>query len=43
MNFGGKTHKFHKKIVSSESKKEFFTKHPQVKVYLIGTFSGLDL
>ena len=28
---------------NSESKKEIFTKHPQVKFYLIGTFSDLDL
>ena len=28
---------------NSESKREFFTKHPQVNFILIGKFSGLDL
>ena len=28
---------------NSESKKKFFTKHPQVNFLLIGTFSGLNL
>ena len=27
---------------NSESNGEFFTKHPQVKIILIGTFFGLD-
>ena len=30
-------------IGNSESKREFFIKHPQVKFILIGTFFGLDL
>ena len=28
---------------NSESKREFFTKHPQVNIFLIEAFSGLDL
>ena len=28
---------------NNESKREFFTKHPQVNFLLIGNFSGLDL
>ena len=28
---------------NSESKREFFTKHPQVNICLIRTYSGLDL
>ena len=28
---------------NSESKRDFFTKHPQVNFLLIGTFFGLDL
>ena len=28
---------------NSESKREFFTKHFQVNIFLIGTFSSLDL
>ena len=28
---------------NSESKKEFFTKHPQVNIFLIKAFSGFDL
>ena len=28
---------------NSESKRKFFTKHPQVNIFLIETFSGLDL
>ena len=39
--------KFHMKILrftsNSESKREFFTKHPQVNFLLIRAFSGLDL
>ena len=27
---------------NNESKREFFTKHPQVNILLIETFSGLD-
>ena len=30
-------------LENSESKKKFFIKHPQVKFYLIETFSSLDL
>ena len=30
-------------LENSESKKKFFIKHPQVKFYLIGTYSVLDL
>ena len=29
-------------IRNSESKREFFIKHPQVNFILIGTFSGFD-
>ena len=28
---------------NSESKKEFLTKHPQVNIFLVETFVGLDL
>ena len=28
---------------NSESKKEFFTKHPQINIFLIEAFSGFDL
>ena len=28
---------------NNESKREFFTKHPQVNFHLIGTFSDLNL
>ena len=28
---------------NSEPKREFFTKHPQVNIFLIEAFSGLDL
>ena len=41
------TQKSHGKILrftrNSESKREFFTKHPQVNFLLIGAFSDLDL
>ena len=30
-------------LENSESKRKFFTKHPQVKFYLIGTYSGLNI
>ena len=30
-------------LENSESKREFFMKHPQVKLYLVGTYSGLGL
>lgn len=30
-------------LENSESKREFFIKHPQVMFYLIETYSGLDL
>ena len=28
---------------NSKSKREFFTKHPQVNIFLIEAFSGIDL
>ena len=30
-------------LENNESKREFFTKHRQVKFYLVGTYFGLDL